>query len=121
MTDLIGHISGAITIAKAMRELSDKFDKAIFKDKIADMYLELAEAKTEAARLMVELRELKAEEEEHKNNPLRWVGAVYRGNDNHPFCPACYDDRRKRIHLKTIYIDESFICPVCETEFEELD
>jgi len=121
MTDLVGHISSAITIAKAMSELSDKFDKAIFKNHIADLYLELAEVKTGAAQLMDELRELKAEVEEHKNNPLRWMGAVYRDNGNHPFCPACYDDRSKRIHLKSTYLDESFICPICRNEFEEPD
>ena len=121
MTDLIGHINSIYTVTKAMFELSDKFDKSAFMEQIADMNFKLAETKTEAAKLMDELREMKVEAEEHKTNPLRWIGAVYRDNGNHPFCPACYDDRRKRIHLKTIYADESFICPVCGNEFEEPD
>jgi len=119
MTDLAEHLRNAMTLAKAIYELPDEFEKATLKMRIADLTFQLAEALTGEARLVNELRELKAEAEEHKSNPLHWNGIVYLDNGKHPFCPACYDDRRKRIHLKTIYSGESFTCPVCGNTFEE--
>jgi hypothetical protein len=56
--------------------------------------------------------------EEH-NNPLHFTGAIYRDTKNFTYCPACYDNQKKRIHLKkNAGLEGSFSCPICDNEFE---
>jgi hypothetical protein len=80
-----------------------------------------AELKTEVADLSTKKIELenqiKALQEE-KDNPLVYNdkdGLYYSADDTdslHPFCPACYDTDKKRIHLLP-----SLKCPGCKAGY----
>jgi len=122
MTDILGHIGSVITVAKAVSELSDRFEKSDLIEKIAELNIQLATAKNDNARLINENRELKANAERENIDPLHWTGSIYRNSADHPFCPACFDDRHKRIHLSTNAIPgcgESFTCRVCRNHFDD--
>jgi len=120
MTDLIGHIGTGITIAKNLAELSRQFDNAVLIRQISDLNLQLAQIQNEAAKMITELRALKEDAEEREKNPLRYTGAIYRDSDDLPFCPGCYDNLRKRIHLSPAFLPNSFNCPVCKSNFEDV-
>jgi hypothetical protein len=130
MTDLVGLISTTVTMAKGALEISKKMNEAVSNKAISDLYIQLAQIQTTAAEKEVEILDLKneiqtlkAEMEEQKTNPLDYNGLVYIGNDKFPYCTACYDERRKRIHLKVILYEKThthlFRCPVCHAEFIE--
>jgi len=71
---------------------------------------------------MCENETLKEEADERKNSPLRWTGIVYADGNNHPFCPACYDGRGKRIHLLDDTIGLGYWrCRICGEVFSLLD
>jgi len=118
MTELVGHIGGVITIAKGLLETSRAYNDAAFMKQISDLTIQLAILQTEAAQMMTELQTLRFEAEEQEKNPLRYTGVVYRDTEDHPYCPACYDSKRKRIHIPKT---GTFIiaCPVCKTGFNE--
>jgi hypothetical protein len=80
-----------------------------------------AELKTEAADLITENQELKEQIKalkEEKENSLVYNdenGLFYSADDTdnrHPFCPACYDTDKKRIHLLP-----SLKCPGCKADY----
>jgi hypothetical protein len=116
MQDLIGLIGATITLAKGIQEISQNINNAALFKQISDLYFQLAQVQTEAAEMTAEIRNLKADIEERDNNPLRYSGFVYLDNKGDSFCPACYDDRKKRIHLK-ILRQGDYRCPVCNTYF----
>ena len=121
MTDLIGLIGTGITIAKGLDEICKEYDNSVLVRQITALNIQLAQAHNEAAKTMRKLRRLNAEVSERKNNPLTYTGTIYRGKDGFPYCPACYDNRRKRIHLKINkfpVLDGHLICPVCMNDFE---
>jgi hypothetical protein len=119
MPDLIESLSSK---ANAIAELAKRLGNPELMLEISDLKLQLADLKTSYANLLNEIRDLKAEMEEQQNNPLNYTGAVYMDMRNHPYCPACYDGGKKRIHLKSSPTDRGstyFTCPVCKEWFEE--
>jgi len=98
-------------------ELAKTLGNAELMLEIGELQMQLADLKIEHAALKDENRELKADAERDKDNPLRYDGSVYRDGDNHPFCPACYDDKRKRIHLSSSQ-SQFLRCPVCRFGFD---
>jgi phage regulator Rha-like protein len=89
---------------------------------ISDLTLKLAQSQTEAAQMMNELQTLKAEAEKWEHNPLHYTGSIYRDPENYPYCPACYDGHKKRIHLtKHKTIGHSFHCPICKENYGDDD
>jgi len=122
MNDLIGILGSSITIAKGMYEISKEYNNTAYIKQNSELTLKLAQAQNEAAQITMELQALKNETEEQKNNPLHYNGTTYRDTKDMPYCPACYDDKNKRIHLKRDpELKSSFICPICQNEFEEDD
>jgi transposase-like protein len=120
MNDLLEHIGSGIAIAKGLLEISKEYNNATFIKQISDLTLQLAQVQNEAAKMMTELQTLRAEADEREKNPIHYTGAVYRDTKNRPYCPACYDDKRKQIHL----IDDGdgcFRCPICQNHFDESD
>jgi len=121
MIDLIGHISGGITLAKGLYEICKGYDNAALMKNISDLTLQLAELQITAAQIITENSALKAELETRESNPLKYDGLAYRDNDNFPYCPGCFDGEYKRIHLKPFNsCVRGFIlsCPVCKEEYE---
>ena len=122
MTDLLGHIGNTVTIAKGLYEICKEYENAKLIKQISDLTLEIAQVQNEVAEMMAELRSLKAEKEEQETNPINYDGIVYRDKDNQIYCPACYDNQRKRIHLKPPYwtVSKTYlsICPICDNKFD---
>jgi hypothetical protein len=119
MPDLIESLSSKVS---AISELAKRMGNPEFMLEISDLKLQLADVKTAYASLQNEIRELKAEADEQANNPLRYSGVVYHDAQNHPYCPPCFDDRKKRIHLKQSPSDRGgtyLTCPVCKEWYEE--
>jgi len=119
MTDLIGLIGSGITMTKGIFEVAREYNNANLIKQISDLTIQLAQAQTEAAEMMTELRNLKAELEERDNNPLEYSSTIYFDSNGELFCPACYDDRKKRIHLKVIEQTGGvyYRCPICHNNF----
>jgi len=119
MTDLIGQISASIAIAKALLDVADNFNKAQYINQISDLTVQLAQARIQAAEMVTELADIKAELEKQNTDPLRYDSPVYRDNDGYAFCTACYDALKKRIHLETISQTggSHFKCPICKNTF----
>jgi len=119
MLDLVGHIGNAISTTGGLIDIFRKADNAAFIKQISDLNIQLAVAQNEAARLLNENRELKAEIDTDRSAPLRYDEVVYRDAENYGYCPACYDDRRKRIHLKEHPMNSNwFVCPICDNDYE---
>jgi hypothetical protein len=112
-----------VSTAKSLFELAHTMNNAVLIKQVSDLTLQLAQTQNEAARMMTENRLLKAEQEEQEKNPLRYDGLVYRDTGDDPYCPACYDDRRKRIHLASFpHLADGkagFECPICHEWFEK--
>jgi hypothetical protein len=107
MPDLVALAKGALDIANGLNN--------------ADLIRIIVELKNEAADLLIENLELKERIkalEDGKENPLVYNdkdGLYYSTGDTdsqHPFCPACYDTDKKRIHLLP-----SLKCPGCKAGY----
>lgn len=59
MTDLITSVSTALTLTKRLREIGKNIEDAEFKNLLADLSLELADAKLKISELISENTELK--------------------------------------------------------------
>jgi len=121
LTGLIGAVNSTVTLAKGLYEISKEYDNSVLIRQISELNLQLAQVQNEAAKMMEELRDLKAEADEQEKNPLTYNSAVYIGKDNFPYCPACYDNQRKRIHVHKLPNHSSFFCPVCRNSFADKD
>ena len=116
MTDLIGLIGTSVTIAKGLLEIDKQYNDSVFKRQFSELNYQLALAYEEGAKMVTEFRALKTEIEEQENNPLSYNGIAYRDRNNFLYCPACYDNSKKRIHLKKrgVYLT----CPICGNDYE---
>lgn len=124
MTEYIGHISAAITVFKGLIETSKIYNDSAYKLEIAKINDELTEAQIQETKMKNKINELETMLEELKNNPLKFNGIVYFDNDNFPYCPACYDNCKKRIHLKATPKNNGyhlFYCSVCQSHYHEED
>jgi hypothetical protein len=89
----------------------------------ADLKRETAELKNESADLISENLELKEQIKalkEEKENILVYEGGLYYSEEDKdredPFCPACQDKDKKRIHLHK----KSLECPICKNRYAEI-
>lgn len=67
MTDLVGSVSTAISLAKRLRDISENIKGAEFKNLLADLSLELADVKLKLADVLDENARLKSEVSALKN------------------------------------------------------
>jgi len=126
MVELMSGIISAIEIAKKLNSLNKKIKDADFKMFIADLNIELANAKNNIAELIDENTKLKAEVERLNYKKLETLqfkgGAYYNSNSDGPFCPGCYDGKQKISRLVENNPDFKFagnyICSVCGKMFK---
>lgn len=119
--DLISTISTSIGLTQRLREISKNIADAEFKNLLADLSSELADAKLEAASLK---EKLAASLEENiilkqtmscsteKPSGRMWGCYQFKGESG-LFCPGCWDSKRKK--SSTTRIDTNFRkCSVCQ-------
>jgi hypothetical protein len=93
---------------------------------IADLNIELANAKNSIAELLTENQKLKTEIKEQGNNKMGKLqfkgGAYYDIAGDGPFCPGCYDGKQLKSRLVANNPDFNFIgnykCSVCTKMFK---
>lgn len=118
-------IDNAIALVQRLREISRSAKEAEIRNVIADLSIELADAKghiatlkLENTRLNEEKRELEARLLDTKPKPeVKWGCYRFEGEDN-LYCPACYDTKGVK-HLATRVSDAKGIrrrCVVCGAE-----
>jgi hypothetical protein len=112
MPNLITLAQGALDIANGLRN--------------AELIRAIVELKNEAAGLLTENQEMKEQIKalkEEKENPLVYNdedGLFYSADDadnRHPFCPACYESSKKRLHI----VKYNGKCPICGTAYRVKD
>ena len=126
MVELMSGIISAIEIAQKLNSLNNKIKDADLKMFIADLNIELANAKNNIAELLDENTKLKAEVEKLNHKKLETLqfkgGAYYNSNNDGPFCPGCYDGKQKISRLVENNPDFKFIgnyiCSVCRKMFK---
>jgi hypothetical protein len=102
--DIVGNLSAAIALAKRLREISSNIEAAEFKNVLADLTSELADAKLEAA-------------EGSPPSGLKW--GLYQWNgDQGLFCTACWDARKQKSRVTRVNkAGVMWMCPVCKATF----
>ena len=113
-------IDHAITLARRLRDISKNIAEAEFKNVLADLSNQLADAKLEIVSLKEQLA-VKTEElrlakipslEVGEKPTMQWGAYRFKGEDG-LFCTACYDTKRQKI--RTTRLDSRYRqCPVCK-------
>ena len=119
--DPISAVNNAITLVNRLRTISKNVAEAEFKNVLADLLSELADAKVQIAGLKEklaaqsdEIRALKAAKPEAKEKPqgVKW-GCYQFDGDEGLYCTACYDSRGAK--SLTNRVNTRFRrCPVCD-------
>jgi len=122
LADTITTISLAISSAKRLRDISKNIGAAEFKNVLANLLSELADAKVEMAALKNQLAEqaeeirlLKAADPAERERPLgvKWGCYEFVGEGEKLYCTACYD--LKGVKILVTRLDSEFRqCPVCK-------
>ena len=119
MTDPVSALTHALSLAKRLRAISKNVSEAEFKNVLADLLSQLADAKVQAAELKnqlaaqaEEIRSLKTAAPAAKVKPaVKWGCYQFEGEDG-LYCTACYDSRGAK--SRTTRLDSNFRkCPVC--------
>lgn len=118
--DPVTTIDHAITLARRLRDISKNVAEAEFKNVLADLANELAEAKLEIVSLKEQLG-AKTEELRLARLPssapvekptMKWGAYEFAGEDG-LFCTACYDTKQQKI--RTTRLNSRYRqCPVCK-------
>ena len=119
--DPISAVNNAITLVNRLRTISKNVAEAEFKNVLADLLRELADAKVQIAGLKEklaaqsdEIRSLKAARPEAKEKPrgVKWGCYQFEGDEG-LYCTACYDSRGAK--SLTMRVNSRYRqCPVCK-------
>ena len=119
--DILATLNHSISLVSRLREISKNLSEAEFKNLLADLSSELAEAKihiaelkTQLAALAEENRSLKAAAPESKQTPTQKWGCYQFEGEQGLFCTACYDSKGKK-SLTNRLSSTRRSCPVCKT------
>jgi hypothetical protein len=131
MPDLMSAMSTAISLAGRLREISKNVGDAEFKNILADLSLELADAKLAMADIQVKGidkdKEIEALKEKLKNKvkTVGFQGARYYANNDgeptgSPFCPTCYA-KDHELYPLTSWSRKEYTnkCGVCKNTIEQ--
>jgi hypothetical protein len=119
--DPLSAVDHAITLVKRLRDISKNVAEAEFKNVLADLLSELADAKVEIAALKGqvaeqtdEIRALKTAAPEGKVKPtVKWGCYQFEGDEG-LYCTACYDSRGVKSLTSRDPAKVRFRrCPVC--------
>ncbi len=122
----IATIKTSMEIAKLIKDSSSSLGEAETKLKLAELISSLADLKTELADIKVDLiekdeiiRKLKLKILEKES--LSFDGKLYwKEGDKTPFCPICFENENKFIHLRysnSRTYGEFQSCKVCNNRF----
>ncbi len=120
------HLKTSMDIAKLISDSTSSLSEAETKLKLAELISSLADLKMELADIKVDLiekddviRELRNKIEEKES--LSFDGILYwKEGDKIPFCPICFENENKFIHLRysnSHTYGEMQSCKVCNNRF----
>jgi len=100
MIEVVEGVNAAITTVKKLNELNEKIKNAEVKMLIADLSIQLSDAKISISELLDRNRVLQEEINSLKSDqcePLTFKDGVYfDSNNDGPFCPGCYDGKKQK-------------------------
>lgn len=116
----ISAVDNAISLVGRLRVISKKIGEAEFRAILADLTMELADAKTAIAGLKLENLELRERCEALENQRdvalekkmVKYGCYQFEDNPEQLFCPNCYDTKGKR-HLTNRKSIRERVCTVC--------
>ena len=118
--DVLATLTHSISLVGRLREISKNLSEAEFKNLLADLSSELADAKihiaelkTQLAALAEENRSLKVAASENKQKPSQKWGCYQFEGEQGLFCTACYDSRGAK-SLTNRLSSTRRSCPVCK-------
>lgn len=130
----VGIIDKALTITKKLSDNSPELDKATLKLELANLMVELASVKMEVISLQALVfdaeQKNKALEEKLKDNETFTFksGVYWKDGDDTAFCPKCWENDDKKIHLLSIdeqstlfgdsYAKPTWYCRVCRHYYD---
>jgi uncharacterized coiled-coil protein SlyX len=128
--DIVTNLSTAISLAKRLREISKNIEEAEFKNVLAELMSELADAKLDAASLKEKLAALMEENLNLKShfesaaksalNPPSGTkhGLYYWEDDESLYCTACWDSKSAKSRVTSINrAGIKWLCPVCKAYY----
>jgi hypothetical protein len=133
MVDFVGALQAAaagLKVLKDLSQVSNEYDKAELKLKIAELsgalatvQITLAEAQSEAGKKDAEIAKLQANFKEKNDGLIEHEGFYYRkGGDGkpkgRPYCPSCIQKGILMMTVKTIKPGHPKQCPECGTEIQ---
>jgi len=132
----IGIIDKAVSITQKLSDNSPELDKATLKLELANLMVELASVKMEVISLQALVfdaeQKNKALEEKLKDNEtfVFKSGVYWKDGDDTAFCPKCWENDGKKIHLHArehqyaglgqSIEKPNWNCRVCKTTFERV-
>lgn len=132
----VGIIDKAVNITKKLSDNSPELDKATLKLELANLMVELASVKMEVISLQVlvfdaEQKNKELEEKLRDKDTFTFKSGVYwKDGDDTGFCPKCWENDGKKIHLLARthqYADlghsiekPNWNCRVCKTSFDRV-
>ena len=116
----VGLVNGTINLLKEAREAAKRSDDHDLKETLNGLYDAFLDIKEVVGNLRDENEELRRKLNEQEK--LEWnpkAKLYFKAGDSSPFCPACWDDKRKSIRLHDI-TELEYVCNVCNKRFWKL-
>jgi hypothetical protein len=117
--DIVATINHSISLVGRLREISKNLSEIEFKNLLADLSGELADAKLQIAELKhqlaaqaEEIQSLKTAAPENKQKPTIQWGCYKFEREEGLFCSACYDSKGKKSLINRLNSSRRS-CPVC--------
>lgn len=120
--DIVSTISASLSLVQRLREISKNIAEAEFKNLLADLSGELADATLEAAALKEQVASLqeenrllrsKASTQNEIPTGRKWGCYQFLDDPEGLYCTACWDSKRQR-SLTTRANARFRMCPVCK-------
>lgn len=132
----VGLIDKAVSIAKKLSDDNVELDKSTLKLELVNLMSELASVKmeiitTQALLFAAEQKNQQLEEQLQDKRKFTFADGVYWVvGDTTAFCPKCFEDENKKIHMKSrdkVYAGfggtkekPNWYCRVCKTSFDRV-